>query len=618
MSTSPASAASDPTGLHRVLDDAVVLPAGGRSGSTPAASCGPTRCGSASSGSTSTPRRSASSSARTTATATRVRARGARHRRRPRQDAEPRDRLRRHARRHRRGGRPRVPARPRGRRPGRHPGLAHPDPAGHRGRPRRAGTAAASRCPCDGYAILFGRSIAAVLPDDLPAELSLAVMDVCGAPALTAPRGRGVTPTDGAADRRRHRRSRQVRLAQPGRGPRRRRRAAPSASCPHEARGRPAPRRRARRRGRGRRRPRPDRAARRRRRGRRAGRRHRRLRRRPRLRGRRDPGHRRGRHRHLLLDGHLVLAPPRSAPRAWPPTSRCSSATATCPATRRTPCDLLRAHDGVRRLFERRLDDDRPQARPSTRATVREARTLARKVGRPIVTTAPSSTPPSRVERATLRLAGLGGADAEGTPVGQPAARRGPRRRRPRARRRAAGLGRAAPRRGRGPHHPRPEGRRRLGPLPAARGARRAPAPAARRRKAGRRRHHADRPPPRRAGADDRQGRRRPAQAVDLPDRRDRRHLRGHPAGPGGRPRGRRRDRGDPLHRPVAARLRARGRDPRGLRRHLRHPGELPADAGGARRDQRASSAATCGSPTTPPASACPRSPRWPASSGST
>ena len=40
--------------------------------------------------------------------------------------------------------------------------------------------------PCSGYAILFGRSIAAVVPDDLPAELSLAVMDVCGAPALTA------------------------------------------------------------------------------------------------------------------------------------------------------------------------------------------------------------------------------------------------------------------------------------------------------------------------------------------------------------------------------------------------------------------------------------------------
>ncbi len=40
--------------------------------------------------------------------------------------------------------------------------------------------------PCDGYAVLFGRSIAAVLPDDLAPELSLAVMDVCGAPALTS------------------------------------------------------------------------------------------------------------------------------------------------------------------------------------------------------------------------------------------------------------------------------------------------------------------------------------------------------------------------------------------------------------------------------------------------
>jgi len=40
--------------------------------------------------------------------------------------------------------------------------------------------------PCDGYAVLFGRSIAAVLPDDLPPALSLSVMDVCGAPALTA------------------------------------------------------------------------------------------------------------------------------------------------------------------------------------------------------------------------------------------------------------------------------------------------------------------------------------------------------------------------------------------------------------------------------------------------
>jgi L-erythro-3,5-diaminohexanoate dehydrogenase len=44
---------------------------------------------------------------------------------------------------------------------------------------------ASEQVPCQGHAILFGRSIAAVLPDDLPVPLSLAVMDVCGAPALT-------------------------------------------------------------------------------------------------------------------------------------------------------------------------------------------------------------------------------------------------------------------------------------------------------------------------------------------------------------------------------------------------------------------------------------------------
>jgi L-erythro-3,5-diaminohexanoate dehydrogenase len=40
--------------------------------------------------------------------------------------------------------------------------------------------------PCSGHAILFGRSIAAVLPTDLDPQLALAVLDVCGAPALTA------------------------------------------------------------------------------------------------------------------------------------------------------------------------------------------------------------------------------------------------------------------------------------------------------------------------------------------------------------------------------------------------------------------------------------------------
>src|SRR3954451_20160432 len=39
--------------------------------------------------------------------------------------------------------------------------------------------------PTAGTAVLFARSIAAVLPDDLPEEVALAVLDVCGAPAAT-------------------------------------------------------------------------------------------------------------------------------------------------------------------------------------------------------------------------------------------------------------------------------------------------------------------------------------------------------------------------------------------------------------------------------------------------
>jgi L-erythro-3,5-diaminohexanoate dehydrogenase len=57
------------------------------------------------------------------------------------------------------------------------PLVVHDDLAGWDG--------ASEQVPCDGHAILFGRSIAAPLPDDLPDELALAVMDVCGAPALT-------------------------------------------------------------------------------------------------------------------------------------------------------------------------------------------------------------------------------------------------------------------------------------------------------------------------------------------------------------------------------------------------------------------------------------------------
>jgi L-erythro-3,5-diaminohexanoate dehydrogenase len=40
--------------------------------------------------------------------------------------------------------------------------------------------------PCAGTAVLFARSIAARLPEDLPDELALSVFDVCGAPALSA------------------------------------------------------------------------------------------------------------------------------------------------------------------------------------------------------------------------------------------------------------------------------------------------------------------------------------------------------------------------------------------------------------------------------------------------
>jgi L-erythro-3,5-diaminohexanoate dehydrogenase len=44
---------------------------------------------------------------------------------------------------------------------------------------------AGEQVPAEGTAILFGRSVVAVLPEDLPAGLALAVYDVCGAPALT-------------------------------------------------------------------------------------------------------------------------------------------------------------------------------------------------------------------------------------------------------------------------------------------------------------------------------------------------------------------------------------------------------------------------------------------------
>ena len=79
--------------------------------------------------------------------------------------------------------------------------------------------------------------------------------------------------------------------------------------------------------------------------------------------------------------------------------------------------ELLRGNAGVRGLFEgdSTVTDHRASS-TSTRRTVAKARSLAAQ-GRPADRHAsPSSTPPSSVERATLRLAGLAGADPDGTP----------------------------------------------------------------------------------------------------------------------------------------------------------------------------------------------------------
>ena len=120
----------------------------------------------------------------------------------------------------------------------------------------RAGTARSEQVPCDGYAVLFGRSIAAVLPDDLAPELSLAVMDVCGAPALTArvvrQYDRPTVAVIGGAGKSGSLSLAAARDAGAGRV---------VGVVPHQAGGRPPDGCRARRRGGGRRRARPDRAA---------------------------------------------------------------------------------------------------------------------------------------------------------------------------------------------------------------------------------------------------------------------------------------------------------------------------------------------------------------------
>ena len=188
--------------------------------------------------------------------------------------------------------------------------------------------------------------------------------------------------------------------------------------------------------------------------------------------------------------------------------------------------------------------------------TVRKARSLARKAGQPIVDLAKRHTTVS-VERATLRMAGLEGADADGIPwanrlldvvradvglehgVALPvwdALVRGE----------AEDLATLAQKAGAGSVTFRvPEGRDATRARAAARkqvGAGLKRIDARRRERDRMIRRHGDAP-------------RTPwiyliVATGDI--------IRGHPAGPAGRPRGRRRDRGDPVDRPEPARLRAR------------------------------------------------------------
>ncbi len=292
----PGGVTSSPVGLHRVLEPRRRAAAGGRRGSTPAASWGPTRSGSASSGSTSTPRRSGSWRA-STATggdgdAVRAEVLEIIATRGKMQNPETGS-----------GGMlvgtveevgPESPL-----------GLAVGDRVAtlvsltltplvvEDGLARWDGRS--EQVPADGYAILFGRSIAARLPDDLAPELALSVMDVCGAPALTARVVRQYVETGASGRATAGDRSSpsSVARASPARCPWRPPETAGAARTigvvPHRGRGRPARGGRARRRGGRRRRPRPGRALRGGHQGGRTRRRDGRLRRRTRLRGRRDP-----------------------------------------------------------------------------------------------------------------------------------------------------------------------------------------------------------------------------------------------------------------------------------------------------------------------------------------
>ncbi len=211
-------------------------------------------------------------------------------------------------------------------------------------------------------------------------------------------------------------------------------------------------------------------------------------------------------------------------------------------------------------------------------AVVRKARELAARAAEPVIEMARTHTTVS-VERAVLRLAGVTGADADGTPWVNRIAD---------AVRDQVGSGTrggAAVLRGRR------TGARMKFEMPT--GAARDRALMRAREAVGRGVARIDRSRADRDRLLSKHG--DPEKPVDLPDRRDRRHPRGHPAGPGGGPRGRRRHRGDPLDGTVPARLRAGGRHP---------PGGTP----GRTRPRRTS--ASCG----PPSTRCPAS--WGGTSG--
>ncbi len=213
------------------------------------------------------------------------------------------------------------------------------------------------RVPAQGHAILFGRSIAAVLPEDLSPELALMVMDVCGAPALVARvvREYAARPDRGAPPT-------VVVLGGAGKSG-----SLALAAAGHAGAGRriavvPVEREADLLEGTGladevvhRRRPEPTRALGGRRGSRWPRRHHGRVRRRARVRAARHPVHRAGRHDHLLLDGHQLRGG-RARCRGSGRRRAHAGRQRLRPGHAAYALELVRENAGVRGLFEGRLD----------------------------------------------------------------------------------------------------------------------------------------------------------------------------------------------------------------------------------------------------------------------